>query len=702
MARLAKIFCPNCPRELQIRPEHLGRRVACKYCDFRFRVPRHVLIPCPSCGEEGTVRTDFLGRKIRCKHCGHVSRAKLKASPAPKAGAEQEIQQLRARLERRELEIKRIAQQLQEARGEVLALDDRTRALTDARDTVQHTQEWTIPEPEPPRPAPQDPDPEQIDIGTEPDLPMADLSGLVPETQDDSGPDAEPLTRTRFAPERIAGSELDQLREERDRLWTELQELRDHADRTVVTRDGPEALERQLQVARADNVRLDSEREEIARAADGLVKLLRDRDAALTELLRDRDTMLADRDRLQAEHLAPRAELDRQRGDLVDAAAHRDAGMTEAEIALAQAQEEIARLRQASGEDASRRVEAESNVHRLQTQLAAAADAHEAAALALGRGAEALTMARDAALGRIAELESSLADLTARLAAAESARDASAQAARNDVDALDARHREDTDLIRTLESRCDDAESARDDLARRLAGRDAELEELKPRLSETETTRNELANRLALAQSGREEDARRLAEIEAENGNINNRLASAESEREEGSRRLAAIEAERDDLVHRLTCAESEREDLASRFAAQEAEERTILHVTDAEVRARAVAAEVDAVRAEWEHRLAETSQRLREESDRSERASAELLVARRKIDDLSQELAVSRLSPDVHRPASGKPSAPAPAPAASRDRIEELIQERDQARRDVARLRSMLDYLGTKDPAPG
>ena len=137
-----------------------------------------------------------------------------------------------------------------------------------------------------------------LDNGTEPDLPLADLdldlnahhSGFGGESATrvaEMGVEPD-LTRTRVA-SADDNDELALLREERNRLRDELDALHESAERTVVTRDRTEILEADLHLARADNVRLAAEREEVGRAVEGLMNLLRERDLALVEAARQRD-----------------------------------------------------------------------------------------------------------------------------------------------------------------------------------------------------------------------------------------------------------------------------------------------------------------------------------------------------------------------------------------------------------------------------
>ena len=316
MAGFVTIPCPNCPRELQIRREHVGRKVTCKYCACLFRIPEHMLIPCPKCGKEGNVRTEHLGRKIRCKSCENVFRARSKRLQARTRG-DAEVTRLMAALARRDAELAEVRAILAETRGEVRHLDERARDLTDDRDVGQRTQEWSIIDEAAAASC------SDLANGTEPDLVLADLdldfashiSGSSGESAMGDEPD---LTRTRVA-SADANDELALLREERDRLRDELDAYRESAERTVVTRDRSEILERDLHLARADNVRLAAEREEVGRAVEGLMNLLREHDLALVEAARQRDESRAAFDLAESARLTLAGEVEalrRARGEV--------------------------------------------------------------------------------------------------------------------------------------------------------------------------------------------------------------------------------------------------------------------------------------------------------------------------------------------------------------------------------------------------
>ena len=317
MVGFVTIPCPNCPRELQIRREHVGRKVTCKYCACLFRISEHMLIPCPKCGQEGNVRTEHLGRKIRCKSCENVFRARSKRLQARTRG-DAEAKRLMAALARRDAELAQLRAILAETRGEVLHLDERARDLTDDRDVGQRTLEWSIIDEAAAASC------SDLANGTEPDLVLADLDlDFASTVSGSSGESAtrvaamgsEPdLTRTRVAAA-DSDDEFALLREERNQLRDELDAYRESAERTVVTRDRTEILEADLHLARADNVRLAAEREEVGRAVEGLMKLLRERDLALVEVARQRDESRAAFDLAESARLTLAGEIEALRRD---------------------------------------------------------------------------------------------------------------------------------------------------------------------------------------------------------------------------------------------------------------------------------------------------------------------------------------------------------------------------------------------------
>lgn len=448
MTRIAQIFCPNCPRELQFRPEHVGRLVECRFCGFRFRLPTHVPIPCPTCGHEGKVRSENLGLKIRCKQCAHVFRARAKEPsqrPRGAAEADAEVRLLRAEIERRDEELAEVSAQLRSARAELQGLDERARSLADERDTSQGTHEWAAIEAE------------HLAVGasgagTEPDLPLADPEADDPSTLPERPADFD-LPKTQVGPTAPDGDELDRLRDECDRLRAELESAREKNDQTALGTDGLETLERDLAVARADNVRLSAEGEEAALLVANLKAHLRDREAALAEDRRDRDVAVervaaieaeaaALRDRLSSEQAA-RSEAERlwadERSRIEAERAEAESGRVEAEALLGEARD---RLRDAeSGRDGAARRLAEAEAARddlarrldaASAELASLRDDEDAEATEVRAVPDEVKRLRDAADLRISDLSERLRAETERADRASADRDA----ARSGADAL--------------------------------------------------------------------------------------------------------------------------------------------------------------------------------------------------------------------------------------------------------------------------
>ena len=314
MAELVTITCPNCPRQLQIRPEHVGRKVSCKFCSGVFRVPRHTLFSCPKCLREGMVRTEYLGRNVRCKSCSHIFRARSKEALG-QTGVSLEVKRLATELAHRESELLNLRARLDEAHNEVASLDKKARTLTDQRDYSQITQEWSVVDDDVGSAS------DELSNGTSPDLPLAYLDES--ESENDSQTYLEPgpirptdLTKTRLAePEDSTAS----LREECSRLLDELDKLRENADRTVITRDQTAILERDFQLAKADNVRLSTEQAEIRRAAEELINLAQEQETTLMDMARERDESRAAFDLAEAARLALAEELEALKSDLANA-----------------------------------------------------------------------------------------------------------------------------------------------------------------------------------------------------------------------------------------------------------------------------------------------------------------------------------------------------------------------------------------------
>ena len=293
MTRVAKFPCPNCPRDLLFREEYVGHRVACRFCGFPFRLPRHVLIPCPSCAQEGKVRSTHLGRKIRCKGCTHAFRAKVKHAPAdrsqPSAMHAAEFHRLQSEIDRRDAELAEVVRQLIAVRRERMRLDEQIRSLTDDRDTTRGTEEVATLSPEPQAESPSS-------FGTQIDVPWTHVSFDHPhaDLDDRSGFDLPKPPITGLSPEHfsVKRNAFQRLKDESARLREELETLREKSDTTVVSESGGiESLERSLAIANADNVRLSSERDEAVKLTDAMRIYLRDRETMLAAAVTDRDQL---------------------------------------------------------------------------------------------------------------------------------------------------------------------------------------------------------------------------------------------------------------------------------------------------------------------------------------------------------------------------------------------------------------------------
>src|SRR5262245_40434011 len=87
MTNTTEITCPNCQREVRVRPDYAGGPMVCDHCRHSFH-PK-VTIPCPQCLRTLHVRREYLGKRIFCSYCKHTFRAALEgAGHRPGAGPE--------------------------------------------------------------------------------------------------------------------------------------------------------------------------------------------------------------------------------------------------------------------------------------------------------------------------------------------------------------------------------------------------------------------------------------------------------------------------------------------------------------------------------------------------------------------------------------------------------------------------------------
>ncbi len=373
MTRLATIPCPNCPRDLQFRAEYAGRKVACRFCGFLFRLPTRVVLNCPECRVDGLFRSEYLGRKIRCKACSHIFVAILKrptvdpaaTAPASAAGppaVDARVERLHHEIARRDQALADALSELDDLRQRIAELQAQSPApLADGEhDLASLTQEWAQirkgEEDIDDRSAPHTQVDDRSAFSTEIDLPRIDdqathagdpvtlktriedqdlartevgpldgssadnlalrleaWSGEAP-TQTTLVPEIDPI-RTELGLAPGASAELVALREECEQLRQRLAALEEQDDRTLVSSDDLDILDRRLAVANADILRATSERDEAARLADELGRRLLEREAAMAEALRDHESALAQArregedaharfDRLTSEHQA--------------------------------------------------------------------------------------------------------------------------------------------------------------------------------------------------------------------------------------------------------------------------------------------------------------------------------------------------------------------------------------------------------------
>lgn len=70
--------CPKCEKELKIAKKYFGERVACKFCEYDFRLDpatpavkeSDVYSKCPHCEKDLRFDPKYLGQKVACRFCG--------------------------------------------------------------------------------------------------------------------------------------------------------------------------------------------------------------------------------------------------------------------------------------------------------------------------------------------------------------------------------------------------------------------------------------------------------------------------------------------------------------------------------------------------------------------------------------------------------------------------------------------------------
>ena len=80
------ITCPKCSKELKIARKYFGERVACKFCEYDFRLDpalpaikqADVYSKCPLCQKDLRFDPKYIGQKVQCRFCS----GKLYVQPA--------------------------------------------------------------------------------------------------------------------------------------------------------------------------------------------------------------------------------------------------------------------------------------------------------------------------------------------------------------------------------------------------------------------------------------------------------------------------------------------------------------------------------------------------------------------------------------------------------------------------------------------
>lgn len=69
--------CPKCGKELKIARKYFGERVACKFCEYDFRLDpalpaikqADVYSKCPLCHKDLRFDPKYIGQKVACRFC---------------------------------------------------------------------------------------------------------------------------------------------------------------------------------------------------------------------------------------------------------------------------------------------------------------------------------------------------------------------------------------------------------------------------------------------------------------------------------------------------------------------------------------------------------------------------------------------------------------------------------------------------------
>ncbi len=239
------IPCPNCSRKLGIRADQIGHRVACKFCEYVFRLPTHVSVPCPTCGVEGRARTETLGETVRCVECGHGFRAAIfqlpgarRASDAPPPPS--------AELEAVRAELVAVTRQRDEAQGQLIALDMRLDGveaeLGEARDELAASRKQIA--------AAETLAAEMATLKSQLDDTRAILAGVQDELD---------ATRERADAVESIGAEMAAMRAERDEALRRIRDLETETSRGLAQPESP-----QISVLKQQLEAIQDERNELA------------------------------------------------------------------------------------------------------------------------------------------------------------------------------------------------------------------------------------------------------------------------------------------------------------------------------------------------------------------------------------------------------------------------------------------------------
>ena len=383
-----------------------------------------------------------------------------------------EVAFLKAEIARRDAELATVVRQLGDARRAMLELEEGVRSLEGGDHEAGHdTREWGGGEIE-----------AVSVVGTDPDMPLEELDSDEPATRKELFPEGElPQTQAGGG----VGPDSDALRDERDRLRAERDNL---LDRAVRDEGRVGSLERDLAEARSDRAGMAAERDEAARLLVALRAYLRDREAAEADAASDREQARGALARLEAERDALADERDRLRLDALGASADREdlaASRTERDTLRAdldRARREHAALlaegRRGDEGRAADRVEAEARLDAIRETLRgveAERDVVRARLVTLEVGRSGIETEKSALVRDLDAAESTRLDLARRLAEVEEVRDRLGEA----LATADRRLSESSANLRVQAERADRAISERDASRARAEVLEREIAEAK-------------------------------------------------------------------------------------------------------------------------------------------------------------------------------------------------------------------------------